>query len=99
MTTHAGDFISNEYIQYPREGSDASGNQVLTTKIESPTLIDEVSSSEIYLGYAVAGTSANDSSWKIKQIKQVGTIWTQKYPNGDENYIYKWADRTTLTYL
>lgn len=99
MTIHAGDFISNEYIQYPREGSDPSGNQVITTKTEAPTLIDEVSSTEIYLGWAVAGTSADDSLWKIKQIKQIGSVWTQKYPNGDENYVYKWSDRLTLQYL
>ena len=99
MTTQAGDFISSEYGKYPRVGSDALGNQVLTTKSEAPSQIDEVSATEIYLGWAIAGTSAGDNVWKVKQIKQVGTVWTQKYPNGDENYLYKWSDRLTLQYL
>lgn len=99
MTVQSGDFVDSVYNHYPRKNSDSYGSDVVTTKSESPTQIDEVSSSEIYLGWAVAGSSANDNVWKIKQIKQTGSVWTQKYPNGDENYLYVWSDRLTLQYL
>ena len=96
--SQSGDFISNEYNKYSGVNKDANGNNVTIIKSEAPTLIDVVSDTEIYLGWAIAGTSSNDHQWKIKQIKQTGSVWTQKFPNGDENFFYSWTDRSSLIY-
>ena len=88
----------DEIKYYPRTNSDSYGNEVVIVRDESPNLIDEVSGTEIYLGWSKSGSATSDSVWKIKRIKQVGTIWSQQYPDGYMTYNYKWDDRIVLNY-
>ncbi len=66
--------------------------------IEPTQLIDETSSTEIYLGYSENGGATGGALWKIKRISKIGTVWHFEFPNGDQNYKYIWDDRFGYTY-
>ena len=63
------------------------------------TLIDEVSSDEIYIGNSSGGKDGNASNWLIKKIWKDGTIWNIGFPNGDQSFKFIWNDRASYTYL
>lgn len=65
---------------------------------EPTTVIDEVSSTEIYIGTSLRGKSYTSPIWKIKKIWKVGTIWNVGYPTGDQGYGFIWGNRAGLTY-
>jgi len=86
-------------IKFDTEGTDANGREIVLARPEIPTRIDEVSDSLFYLGWAELSTLESEPLWKIRRIQQVGTVWEQKYVNGEEFYRHVWDDRATLTYL
>jgi hypothetical protein len=85
-------------IKQPTEGMDAHGRESQIVKDESPTRIDEVNDSLYYLGWAEYGASENDAVWKIRRITLNGTVWEQKYADGEQFYRHKWSERSILNY-
>ncbi len=66
----------------------------------APFRVDEVSSTLIYLGY-VDGQQIVDETepiWRIRRIRQVGTVWITDYANGDSSFNNIWDDRALLIY-
>lgn len=86
-------------IKFDTEGTDANGREIVLARPEVPTRIDEVSDTLFYLGWAELATPEDEPLWKIRRIQQVGTVWEQKYVNGEEFYRYVWDDRASYTYL
>ena len=86
-------------IKFDTEGTDANGRIVVLARPEVPTRIDEVSKTLFYLGWAELATDEGDPLWKIRRIQQVGSVWEQKYVNGNEFYRYIWDDRSGYVYL
>lgn len=78
---------------------DAYQYQVILGKADSPTRIDVVSDTLFYLGWAVYGAIEDQPVWRIKQILQSGTVWSQKFANGNEEFTNKWTDRGTISYF
>ena len=80
------DFNTDMNVQFP--------------KIEPITLIDEVSSTEFYIGVSGRGNNPNKAMWKIKKILKTGNVWdVTLYPNGDQTFSYVWSGRTGYSYL
>lgn len=80
------------------EGTDANGRESQIIKDEIPTRIDIVSDSLIYVGWAEFDSNEDDSVWKIRKIREDGTVWYQEYAYGNQYFRYKWSDRTLLPY-
>ena len=85
-------------LKVPTEGTDAHGRESILTKDESPNRIDEVNDTLYYLGYAEYGSSESDEVWKIRRIRQVGSVWYQEYPNAQQEYRFAWTARAALSY-
>lgn len=67
----------------------------------APFRIDEVSSTLCYIGWiddSSLNTHDDEPIWRIKQIKQNGTVWSMGYPDGDSSFNFVWADRALLNY-
>lgn len=86
-------------IKFDTEGTDANGREIVLARPEVPTRIDEVSDTLFYLGWAELATAEGDPLWKIRRIQLVGTVWEQKYVNGNEFYRNVWNDRASYIYL
>lgn len=67
-------------------------------KIEAPMLIDEVSSTEYYVGESNNTKDINKNNWRIKRIWKVGFVWYMGFPNGNQDYDFVWDDRDTYIY-
>ena len=70
--------------------------QALT--IEPTTLIDTASSTDFYIGTSRSFTDPAKGNWRIKRIWQVGTVWFEGYPDGDQGFIFIWDLRAGYTY-
>jgi hypothetical protein len=86
-------------IKFDTEGTDANGREIVLARPEVPTRIDEVSKTLFYLGWAELATDESDLLWKIRRIQQVGSVWEQKYVNGNEFYRSSWTLRAGYVYL
>ena len=62
------------------------------------TLIDEVSSTEYYIGISSGSKDGSIASWNIKKIWQDGTVWKTEFPNGDQSFTFIWNNRAGYTY-
>lgn len=60
--------------------------------------VDEVSASEIYIGYAPAGSTTSDSVWMIKKIEVVGTETIITWAEAGIFPGLVWDDRLDYTY-
>jgi hypothetical protein len=69
-----------------------------TYNISPSTLIDEVSSTEIYIGVSENGNAISENVWEIKKIVKNGTLWRFLYPDGKQEYNYAWSKRFEYTY-
>lgn len=68
--------------------------------IEPIILIDEISSTEYYIGVSNNGKFRGKAIWKIKKMIKNGTEWDiTLFPNGKQSYEFVWDDRTTYTYV
>ena len=64
----------------------------------SSTLIDEVSSTEYYIGISSGANDVSATSWSIKKIWQDCTVWRTQFPDGDQSFKFVWSDRGGYTY-
>ncbi|QRM19708.1 hypothetical protein GBK02_09990 [Dechloromonas sp. TW-R-39-2] len=60
---------------------------------------DLVSETICYHGEADPGAEDHEPVWRIKRIEFLlaGGV-TEKFANGDSNFVHAWADRNSLTY-
>ena len=78
----------------------SSGNKNTLDIINSTsTIVDEVSSSLLYVGTAISGSLSSSAVWKIKKILTSGGLTTIQYADGETLYDNIWDDRASLTYL
>lgn len=61
-------------------------------------IVDEVSASEIYYGYAPMGTDEDETGWLIMRKKKTGTVTKCEYAGGRMSYEFKWTERTKYIY-
>ena len=55
-------------------------------RVKPPMLIDEVSSTEYYIGVSRNGSDTSKSFWRIQKIWKIGNIWNFGYPDGDQDF-------------
>jgi hypothetical protein len=67
-------------------------------KLEAPLLVDEVSSTEYYIGESDNTRVRGKGNWRIKRIWKVGNVWNFGFPSGNQDYVFVWDDRDTYTY-
>jgi len=65
---------------------------------EAPLLVDEVSSTEYYIGESDNTRLQKPNNWRIKRIWLVGSVWNFGFPNGNQDYSFSWDLRDTYTY-
>lgn len=65
---------------------------------EVPVLIDEISSTEYYIGTSRDFSIQSAAKWRIKRIWKVGTVWLTGYPDGDQGFNYIWDNRLSYIY-
>lgn len=65
---------------------------------ETPFLVDEVSSTEFYIGYSKNSSSRSAANWRIKRIVQISSVWNFEFPDGNQNFVFVWDDRDTYDY-
>ena len=75
---------ANENIQH---------HQILPSR-----LIDEVSSTEYYIGTSRSFSDESKANWRIQRIYKVGNVWRFGFPDGDQTFNYVWADRYGYVY-
>lgn len=83
--------IQDELDKFPR---------VSTLSESQPApIVDEVSASLSYIGYAPLGASQGDAKWKILRITKTGNVTITEYADGDMLYDNIWTSRaSTVVY-
>lgn len=77
---------------------ETSDHNIQSILIEPYVFVDEVSSTEYYIGTSKSFSSQNSANWRIKRIWQVGSVWKMGYANGDQGFGFVWDDRFTYIY-
>ena len=73
-------------------------NQVIHHRVKPPMLVDEVSSTEYYIGVSRNGSVTSRPFWRIQKIWKIGSVWNFGYPDGDQDFKYEWDNRYSYTY-
>jgi hypothetical protein len=71
---------------------------IKTEETEYTTIIDEVSATTVYYGWAAVNSSTANAVWKIKRKSVSGTVTTYAYADGNTNYDNIWDNRALLSY-
>lgn len=66
--------------------------------LEAPLLVDEISSTEYYVGQSDNTKQKSKGNWKIKRIWKVGNVWNFGFPDGNQDFAFKWDERDMYTY-
>lgn len=61
-------------------------------------IIDKVSGSVSYFGYAQPGTATSSPLWRIIRAQKIGSVTTFGFAGGNVNFDKIWDDRASLTY-
>jgi len=77
------------------ENSDINAQSIF---IEPNILVDELSTTEIYVGTSKSFNDPSKSDWKIKRIVKIGSIWKFQFPDGEQDFNFVWDDRLLYTY-
>lgn len=73
-------------------------NQIETYKKDEARVIDEVSTTLLYVGTAAIGSATSSAVWKIQKISTSGVVTSFKFANGENTYVNIWDNRASLTY-
>lgn len=85
------------YEQFGRVGNSTAGQAFNRTReVDEAQLID-VTGNDIYIGYAIPGTTTSTASWKIKKINTVNPI-SIYWADSSTLYNKVWNDRVSYTY-
>ena len=66
--------------------------------IDIITLVDELSSTEYYLGTSKNFSDPAAANWRIKRIWKVGSVWKFEFPDGNQNFKWVWDERLSYLY-
>lgn len=83
--------------QLGRIGGVATGQAFQRVREADETQLIDITGNDIYIGFALPGSSQSDTVWKIKKINTVNPI-TIYWADSSTLYNKKWSDRTTYTY-
>lgn len=78
--------------------TDFNDDNKLYHKLDAAFLVDEVSSTEFYIGESDNTRYQNKNNWRIKRIWQVGNVWNFGFPDGNQDYVFNWDLRDTYNY-
>ncbi len=59
---------------------------------------DITGNSKEYFGWARKDSATTSAVWKIMRITYTGSDFVIEWAGGTEQYIFKWSERTTLSY-
>lgn len=84
-----------------RSTADPAGNKIqhMRSDTSEDQIIDDVSASVSYYGFAFAGTATSAASWRIKKKTVSGAITRYSWADGTDANTKVWDDRATYTYL
>lgn len=85
------------YEQFGRIGNSTSGQAFNRVREVDEVQLIDITGNDIYIGFAIPGTSQSVASWKIKKINTnnpISILWA------DSSTLYNkvWNDRATYTY-
>jgi hypothetical protein len=66
--------------------------------VDEVMLVDELSTTEFYIGLSDNSSDKAKATWKIKRVLKVGSIWTFQYPDGIQKYEWAWDARLGYDY-
>jgi len=66
--------------------------------LEAPMLVDEISTTEYYIGVSENTKNTSQPNWRIKKISKSGTTWLFEFPNGDQDFKYAWDLRLSYDF-
>jgi hypothetical protein len=66
--------------------------------IEPYILVDELSTTEYYIGTSKSFNDMARPNWRIKRIVKIGNVWKFQYPDGKQDFIFIWDDRLSYSY-
>jgi hypothetical protein len=62
--------------------------------VQTPDLVDEVSSTLYYLGWTDIGISAtSEAKFRVARMQKTGNVWQKMWANGSRRYDQVWDDR------
>jgi hypothetical protein len=87
----------------PNGIADSSASQpVVLAKDQVPgaynKIVDEASSTVMYIGIAACGVLSNASFWQIKKVEVVGSETIITWAGGNSDFDKIWDNRAALTY-
>lgn len=65
---------------------------------EPYVFVDEVSGTTKYTGTSCSFSNGGEPIWRIKKEWKVGTVTYMGFPDGSQEFAFKWNDRAILTY-
>ena len=77
---------------------DSSDFNIQSFDVTTPLIIDEISSTEFYVGQSINSKDLGKPNWRIRRIWMVGSVWHFGFPNGDQDFKYVWDLRDTYDY-
>ena len=87
------------YAEHNRVGDVSTGRAFKAVQeVPQKVLVDEVSSTVTYVGFAGMGTATSSSLWRIMRVSVSGTVTSIEFADSNDLYDNKWDDRLTLTY-
>ncbi len=66
--------------------------------LEAPLLVDEINSTEYYVGQSNNTRLIGEGNWRIKRIWKVGNVWNFGFPDGNQDFVFNWDIRDSYTY-
>jgi hypothetical protein len=66
--------------------------------IDPILLVDELSSTEFYVGRSINSNDTSKANWRIERIQKIGSTWKFEFPDGNQSYDFIWDNRFTYSY-
>lgn len=73
-------------------------NSIPTTPVKLASIVDEASSSVLYVGEASIGANQASAVWRIKKVTTSGTQLVTTWADGNADFDNIWSNRASLTY-
>jgi len=67
-------------------------------QVDPYVLVDETSSTEIYVGTSRSYNDRGKGIWRIKRFWKIGNVWNSGFPDGNQKYVHIWDNRLSYTY-
>ncbi len=83
---------------FPATQAVSIASTVVTTNLFYVTIIDEVSATVTYIGWALPGTATSAAGWRVMRLTASGTQTIPAMADGDSLLNNVWDDRAALAY-